>query len=289
MTFFPSVPTHLSLNCRGRILTLDRPRIMGILNLTPDSFSDGGRYTQLDQALFRAEQMLTEGADILDVGGYSSRPGADHISAEEELRRIEEIVRAILDRFPETLVSIDTFRATVARRMLEVGVHLINDISAGTLDTAMWETLVHFGDVPYMLMHMQGRPQTMQENPQYVDIFGEVLAFLAERVQAARAAGLKDIVIDPGFGFGKTILHNYQLWGKLDGFAALGLPVLVGVSRKSMLYRFFETEPGEVLSAATALHLQALQQGVHILRVHDVGEAKRIGQLFSYLQTHGII
>lgn len=285
----PPPTRFLTLNCRGRILTLDQARIMGILNLTPDSFSDGGRFNELDQALWHTEAMLKAGAEIIDIGGYSSRPGALDISPEEELQRIEEIGKAILQHFPEALVSVDTFRASVARRMLEIGVHLINDISGGTLDPQMWETLVQFGEVPYILMHMQGSPQNMQENPQYQQVFQEVLTLLAQRVQAARKAGLTDIVIDPGFGFGKTQLHNYQLLGKLELFQQLGVPLLVGISRKSMLYRFFDTDPSDVLPTTTALHLMALQKGARILRVHDVQEAKRVAKLFSYLQVHGII
>ncbi|MEM0998758.1 MAG: dihydropteroate synthase [Bacteroidota bacterium] len=279
------IPTPTTLNCRGRIIRLDRPLVMGILNLTPDSFSDGGQFNRPDAAYRQAEKMLAEGADIIDIGGYSSRPGADDIAPEEELARIQAITAGIIARFPEAIISIDTFRSTVARAMLETGAHLINDISAGTLDSAMLATVADFA-APYLLMHMQGNPQTMQKNPRYTDVVDEVYQFLVARVKAARKAGIHDLVVDPGFGFGKRLEHNYELFRNLNKFKALGLPMLVGLSRKSMIYRLFSTTPEDVLELASALHLQALAAGANILRVHDVRPAARIARLHSYLK-HG--
>jgi dihydropteroate synthase len=277
------VPKPRTLNCRGRLLLLDRPLVMGVLNLTPDSFSDGGQFNNQDAACRQTERMLKEGASIIDIGGYSSRPGADDISVEEELGRIRDITAGILRRFPEAIVSIDTFRAPVAREMLDLGAHIINDISSGLLDEDMMATVGKY-DAPYLMMHMQGRPQTMQKNPQYEDIVTEVYQYLVERVREARAAGIADIVIDPGFGFGKRLEHNYELFRNLDKFRALGLPMLVGISRKSMIYRLFSTTPEDVLELTSAMHLQALQAGADILRVHDVRPAARIARLHHYLQ-----
>lgn len=280
---------NLSLNCRGRLLRLDQPRIMGILNVTPDSFSDGGQYNELSAAIDRVGEMIEEGAEIIDIGGYSSRPFADDVSPQEELDRIAGIGESILKHYPQTLLSVDTFRAAVAQEMLQIGAHIINDISGGVLDREMWNTLTTFGDVPYILMHMQGRPQTMQENPQYANVLETVQEWLAKQVREARKVGLKDIVIDPGFGFGKKIIHNYQLLGGLEHLVRMNVPVLVGISRKSMLYRLFETTPDDVLELSSALHLKVLEKGAHILRVHDVKAAKRISELYLYLRENGII
>ncbi|MEM6346978.1 MAG: dihydropteroate synthase [Bacteroidota bacterium] len=279
----------LSLNCRGRLLSLAAPKIMGILNLTPDSFSDGGQYNEFDAALERVGVMIEEGADIIDIGGYSSRPYAEDVSPQQELDRIAGIGEAILKNYPQCLLSVDTFRAAVAKNMLESGAHIINDISGGQLDPAMWSTLLHFGDVPYILMHMQGRPQDMQENPQYVNVLQEIQEWLAREVQKAREAGLIDVVIDPGFGFGKEIKHNYQILGGLEHLVRMNVPLLVGISRKSMLYKLFKTTPDDVLELTSALHLKALEKGAHILRVHDVKAAKRISELYLYQKENGII
>lgn len=281
------LPKRLTLNCRGRLLNLNEPLVMGILNLTPDSFSDGGQYNNLEMAVEHAGKMLAEGATILDLGGYSSRPGADDISVDEELSRIREIAVEIMDRFPSAFISIDTFRSEVARQMLDLGVHMINDISAGTLDPEMMSVVAGY-DAPYMLMHMRGTPQTMQGMAQYENLTTEVWDHLVQRVQLARKAGITDIVIDPGFGFGKTIDHNYELFRNLDKFNLLGLPLLVGVSRKSMLYRPFGTVPTDTLELSSALHLKALESGANILRVHDVAPAVRILRLHQML-AHGVV
>jgi dihydropteroate synthase len=256
---------------------------MGILNLTPDSFSDGGRYNSMNQALIQAEKMLSEGAKILDIGGYSSRPGAKDISPEEELNRIESISIAILERFPEAIISIDTFRSAVAKRMLEVGVHMINDISAGDLDPKMMQTVADF-QVPYIMMHMKGNPQTMQSNALYEDVVEEVWAYLIAKIDKARSLRIKDLVIDPGFGFGKKWTHNYQLLKRMAHFQQLNLPILAGVSRKSMLYKLLGTTPDQVLPYTTALHLKALEQGANILRVHDVEEAVNICKIYTFMR-----
>lgn len=276
-----------TLNCRGRLISLEIPRVMGILNLTPDSFSDGGKFNSVPAALAQVEKMLTEGATFIDIGAYSSRPGAQDISVQEELDRLGEVVTQVLAQYPEALISIDTFRAPVAKAMLELGAHLINDIGAGLLDEQMFTTVAAY-DAPYVFMHMQGTPQTMQQAPAYTHVVEEVTAFLVERMVAAQAAGIHDLVLDPGFGFGKTLAHNYELFRNLGRFKALGVPVLIGISRKSMIYRPFGTEPNDVLELTTALHLKAVEAGVKILRTHDVRPAARAIQLHQLL-SHGAI
>jgi dihydropteroate synthase len=261
---------------------------MGILNVTPDSFSDGGRFDSIEKALPQVERMLEEGAAILDIGGYSSRPGAIDISVEEEMSRLAPVVEAIVSRFPEAMLSIDTFRAPVAKAMLERGAHIINDIGAGVLDAKMPEVVASFG-APYIIMHMQGTPQTMQQRPSYTNVVQEVWHFLVERVNVARKAGVKDIILDPGFGFGKKLEHNYALLRKVGLFTQMDLPVLVGLSRKSMLYKPFGAKPEEVLDMAGAAHMHALQQGASLLRVHDVAAAVRIVGMFALLQGNGAV
>lgn len=273
-----------SLNCRGRLLDLSEAKVMGILNLTPDSFSDGGQFNDQDRALFQTEKMLQEGASIIDIGGYSSRPGAQDITHEQELERIEATTIAILQRFPEAIISIDTFRSSVAKRMLEIGIHIINDISAGDLDSQMMPTVASF-QVPYIMMHMKGNPQTMQSNASYNDVVEEVWAYFVLKIDEARSFGITDLVIDPGFGFGKKWEHNYQLLKRLAHFQQLQLPVLAGVSRKSMLYKLLQTTPDEVLPYATALHLKALEQGAKILRAHDVKEAVDICKIYTFMRN----
>ncbi|MFK7969070.1 MAG: dihydropteroate synthase [Bacteroidia bacterium] len=276
------------INCRGTLLDLNSPQVMGILNVTPDSFSDGGKFDSVEKALPQIEKMLLEGARIIDMGAYSSRPGAIDITIEEELQRLEPVVEATLDQFPDVLISIDTFRAPVAQAMLERGVHIINDIGAGLLDKKMPEVVAAY-DAPYIMMHMQGTPQTMQQRPAYENVVEDVWHFLVERVNVAREAGIKDIILDPGFGFGKTVAHNYALLNQLNTFLQMKLPVLVGVSRKSMLYKPFGAQPDEVLDMAGAAHLWALSQGANILRVHDVAAAVRIVGMFALLQGNGAV
>jgi dihydropteroate synthase len=269
-----------TINCKGKLLDLSTPKIMGILNVTPDSFFDGGRYNSVDNALFQVEKMLGEGADIIDVGGMSSRPGAEVISTEEELRRVIPIVKAIQMRFSDAILSIDTVKAEVAKQAIEAGGRLVNDISAGQFDAQLYETVARL-NVPYFLMHMNGTPKTMQHNPEYDNVVTHVTDFFIREVGILRALGVKDIILDVGFGFGKTIEHNYQLLKKLQDFKIFDLPLLVGVSRKSMIYKFLDIEPESALNATSALHFLALQNGGNLLRVHDVKEAKEVIQLWQ--------
>jgi dihydropteroate synthase len=274
--------THFSLNCRGRLLDLSRPVVMGILNVTPDSFYDGGRHADPDAALRQAEKMLSEGAAILDVGGASSRPGAAEVPEQEELRRTEGVVRAIAERFPEAIISIDTWRPGVARAAVAAGAGIVNDISGG-LSLAS-SSPGGPGEVAYILMHMQGTPATMQQAPHYADVVTEVLDFFIQKIAALRAHGVRDIVLDPGFGFGKTLEHNYALLRHLHVFRAVtGLPVLAGLSRKSMIYKPLGIGPEQALSGTSALHMVALQQGASILRAHDVREAVEVVRLWEMI------
>ncbi|MBX3101221.1 MAG: dihydropteroate synthase [Bacteroidetes bacterium] len=274
----------LTLNCRGRLLSLARPVVMGILNLTPDSFSDGGRYMARDAALKRTEEMLAQGAHIIDVGGYSSRPGAQEISPQEELDRVGETLAALLAAFPGALFSLDTFRASVAAPLLQDGVHILNDITAGA-DPDLLALAARY-QAPVVLMHMQGTPQTMQQHPEYTDVVAEVYGSLSWALQRARAAGVGDVLLDPGFGFGKTAAHNYALMDALAQFNGLGCPLLIGISRKSMLTKGLGLSQAQALAAASALHYRALCAGVRILRVHDVAEAAAVCQLFAHT-SHG--
>jgi dihydropteroate synthase len=256
---------------------------MGILNLTPDSFSDGGLFLTPDKALSQTEKMLKEGAVIIDIGGYSSRPGATHISEEEELKRVIPTSEKIRLRFPEAILSVDTFRFKVAKEMLALGAHIINDIYAGRYEPGLFE-LAAAANAPYVLMHMLGTPQTMQQTPQYTSLVEEISSFLIERTKAARKVGIIDTIIDPGFGFGKTIDHNFALFKKLSIFSSLGSPLLVGLSRKSMLWKTLNVKPIETQPALSALHLQALLAGAKILRVHEVKEAVQVITLYEKLK-----
>jgi dihydropteroate synthase len=271
-----------TINCKGKLLDLSTPKIMGILNVTPDSFFDGGRYNSMDNALFQVEKMLEEGADIIDIGGMSSRPGAEIISTEEELKRVIPIVEAITKRFEESILSIDTVKSEVAKQAIEAGGHLINDISAGQFDDKLYETVAAL-DVPYILMHMNGSPKTMQHDPKYDNVITHVTDFFIREVGILRELGVKDILLDVGFGFGKTIDHNYQLLKQLKDFQIIDSPILVGISRKSMIYKLLNIQPQAALSATSALHLLALQNGGNLLRVHDVKEAKEVIKLWKQI------
>ncbi|MEL6970317.1 MAG: dihydropteroate synthase [Bacteroidota bacterium] len=261
-----------TLNCAGTLLDLSVPQVMGIINLTPDSFYASSRKQGTDNALAAAEQMLEEGAAILDLGGMSSRPGAEIISVEEELRRVIAPITTIKKHFPKALISIDTVHARVAKEAVQAGAAVVNDISAGSIDPEMYSTVADL-QVPYILMHMQGTPKTMQLAPQYDDVLQEVLDFFIQEIDQLRSLGLHDIVIDPGFGFGKTIEQNYQLLANMHAFRILEVPILAGVSRKSMIYKLLNTKAEEALHGSTAAHVVALQQGARILRVHDVQAA----------------
>ena len=257
---------------------------MGILNVTPDSFYSGSRVSETDGVLRRAEKMLEDGATFLDVGGMSSRPGAELVTEEEELKRVLPAIEAIHSRFPEALISIDTVWASVARKAVEAGACMVNDISAGRLDPKLYETVADL-QVPYVLMHMQGTPRDMQRDPQYENVVEEVMDFLTMELGKLRELGVHDVILDPGFGFGKTVAHNYTLLRELSGLQILEAPLLVGISRKSMITRVLEVSPEEALNGTTALHMVALQEGARILRVHDVKEASEVIRIFSQLGT----
>lgn len=261
---------------------------MGILNVTPDSFSDGGKYNSPEAALEHTGKMLGEGAHIIDIGGYSSRPGATHISEAEEIDRIQPVVEGVLKNFPKAFVSVDTFRSKVAKVMLEAGVHIINDISAGNMDKEMMEVVASY-KAPYIMMHMKGTPQDMQEEPEYEDVVEEVWDFLTEKIQEARSLGIRDLILDPGFGFGKEILHNYELLSGFDRFQLYKLPLLAGISRKSMMYKLLGLPPEEVVEVGAALHLKLLEKGANILRVHDVAATRKLLGIHLYMKEHGVI
>lgn len=274
----------MTILCKGRLLDLSMPVVMGILNLTPDSFFDGGKYSHADAIFQQAEKMLQEGATILDLGGASSRPGAAEVPEAEEMRRVLPAVTGILQRFPESILSIDTWRAPVAEAAINAGAHIINDISGGSLDPELFATAGRL-QTPYILMHMQGTPQTMQQHPHYEDVVTEVLDYFIEKTARLRAVGVKDIILDPGFGFGKTVAHNYTLLRQLHTFGTVtGLPVLAGISRKSMICKALGVKPENALNGTTALHMVALQQGACILRAHDVREAREVITLWQLLQ-----
>ncbi|MBE8720084.1 dihydropteroate synthase [Sphingobacterium pedocola] len=278
MNKFQTHPTQ-SINVNGKLLTFEKPIIMGILNVTPDSFYDGGQHNNLEKALKKAEQMITEGVDIIDIGAYSSRPGATLISSQEEKDRALPVIHAIRKEFPDALLSIDTFRADVAEETVKSGVHIINDVSGGTIDERMFETVSTL-QVPYILMHMRGLPENMQQHTDYDDIVTDVATFLGERIAALRALGVKDILLDPGFGFAKTMEQNYELLYRVNELHYLGLPILGGISRKSMIYKKLGISAAESLHATMALNTLLLERGVQILRVHDVKEAKQLIDLF---------
>lgn len=266
-------------------MDLSRPKVMGILNVTPDSFYAESRKATQEAVEQRVEQLVREGADIIDIGAYSSRPGADDVSTEEELARLRMGMDVIHRMAPDAIVSVDTFRAEVARACVEeMGVHVINDISGGELDKNMFRTVAELG-VPYILMHMQGTPQTMQQAPHYDNLMADMLRYFAERIVPLQEMGVKDIIIDPGFGFAKTIEHNYELLHHLSDLHALELPLLVGVSRKSMVYRLLGTTPAEALNGTTALHAIALMQGASILRVHDVKECREVVNIINKMHS----
>ena len=274
----------VTLNCKGKLIDLSKPAIMAILNLTPDSFYGQSRINTIDEALKRTAIFIKEGAQFIDLGAYSSRPGANHVSEAEELERLIPIVEAISKEFPEILISIDTFRAKIAEAAVVSGAHLINDISAGNLDLTMFETIAKL-QVPYLMMHMKGTPQNMQENPTYENVTNEVLTYFMEKVSQLRKLGVKDIIIDPGFGFAKTIDHNYKLLQEMESLTILGLPILVGFSRKSMITKVLEIKNEEALNGTTVLNTISLQKGATILRVHDVKAAMECIKLVDMIKT----
>lgn len=261
-----------TLNCKGRLLVLEKPVVMGILNVTPDSFYSGSRTETNDAILRKAEQMLKEGATILDIGGQSTRPGSTRISADEELERVIPAIQLIKQHFPDCFLSIDTYQSKVAQEAVTAGADMVNDISAGEMDAEMISTVARL-HVPYIAMHMQGTPDTMQQNPTYEQVTKDVLDYLIKKTEQCKTAGIRDVIIDPGFGFGKTIAHNFQLLRELEVFQLLKHPLLVGLSRKSTIYKTLGTTAEEALNGTTVLNTIALQNGASILRAHDVKEA----------------
>lgn len=275
----------MTINCKGILVDLSSPKVMGILNVTPNSFYDGGKYKSESEILSQVEKMLLDGASFIDVGAYSSKPNADFVSEKEEISRIVPVVELILKHFPDSFLSIDTFRSKVAAIALKSGAAIINDISAGMLDKKMLETVGKF-NVPYILMHMRGTPQTMQTMTNYNDIVKEMLFYFSERVDAARKFGINDLIIDPGFGFAKTLEQNYEVFQKLDLFKILDVPLLAGVSRKSMIYKSLDIEIKDSLNGTTVLNTLALTKGAKIIRVHDVKEAVECVTLFNKINNY---
>ena len=276
----------MTLNCNGEILDLSLPRIMGILNITPDSFYDGGKYRTKKQIFDRVDRMLKEGASFIDLGGYSSRPHAKDISEQEELDRVIPSIGDLVTEFPGIRISIDTFRSGVARTALEAGAVMINDISGGIRDEKMLDVAAT-AQVPIVLMHMKGTPQTMMEQTEYEHILTDLIRYFSERIAVCRQKKINDVILDPGFGFAKTIPQNYELLDQLALFHTLNAPVLVGVSRKSMIYKPLKISPLEALNATTALHMSALERGAHILRVHDVKPAMECIEMYLRLKKYG--
>jgi dihydropteroate synthase len=273
-----------TLNCNGHLLDISDPIVMGVLNITPDSFYEESRVQSAENMLKKAEKMLYDGATILDIGGMSSRPGATIISEKEELSRVIPAIETVIRYFPKAVISVDTLRANVAKKSIEAGASIINDISGGNFDKAMFQTVADLKNVPYILMHMKGdTPKTMQKQAQYEDITLEIMDFFIEKLGILRGLAVKDIIIDVGFGFGKTIEHNFTLLKKLHVFKMLEVPILTGLSRKSMIWKTLNIPPDDALNGTSALHMIALQQGSKILRVHDVKEAIEVIKLYKML------
>ena len=271
------------INVNGNLMDLEHPRVMGILNVTPDSFYAGSRKQSEEDILQRARQIIEEGGDIIDIGAYSSRPDAKHISTEEETSRLRKALTLLNREMPEVVISVDTFRADIAKMCVEeYGVAIVNDISAGNMDENMMPTVAKLG-VPYVMMHIKGTPQDMQKNPEYDNVLKDVMYYFSEKVQKMRDLGAKDIIIDPGFGFGKTVEHNYILMNKLEEFRIFDLPILVGISRKSMIYRLLSNTPEDALNGTTVLNTISLMKGANILRVHDVKEACEAVKIYCKL------
>lgn len=276
-----------TLNCKGKLLTLDSPIIMGIINITPDSFYKESRIQQMDSIMAKTEQMLAEGADIIDIGGQSTRPGSIRITAEDEAERIIPVVENIKQHFPDAIISVDTFYATVAQKAVAAGAAIINDISSGDMDPDMIETIARL-QVPYICMHMKGTPDTMQQQPHYDDVVKEVLDYLILKVKTCTDAGIKDVVVDPGFGFGKNVTHNFRLLHSLSLFNMIERPLLVGLSRKSTISKILSVPAEEALNGTTVLNTIALMNGAKILRVHDVKAAREAVKLFVAYQADGL-
>lgn len=272
----------MTINCNGTLIDLSVPKVMGILNVTPNSFYDGGKHREINSIIHQVDKMLSEGADFIDIGAYSSKASAEFVSEKEEIERLKVVVKELINTFPNIILSVDTFRAAVAMVAVEHGVAIVNDISAGLLDEKMLPTVADL-KVPYIMMHMRGNPQSMQSLTKYDDIVKEITFYFSERIQKARSFGISDIIIDPGFGFAKTVEQNYEVLNKMELFSILELPLLAGVSRKSMIYKVLENTPQEALNGTSVLNTVALQKGAKILRVHDVKEAVECIKLVSKL------
>jgi dihydropteroate synthase len=273
-----------TVQLNGELIQLDQPVVMGILNLTPDSFYDGGRYQSVHQILQRAEEILAQGGAMIDIGAVSTRPGAGEVEEAEEISRLLPAVKAIRRQFPQAVLSIDTYRSTVVERVFgETGGFIVNDISGGTLDGKMFETVAKLG-IPYVVMHLQGTPRTMQMNPSYRDVVSDILLDLSEKINTLKLLGVNDILVDPGFGFGKNISHNYELLNRLDSFRLFELPLVVGLSRKAMIWKLLNHSPAESLNGTSVLNTLALMGGADILRVHDVREAVETVRLVAELK-----
>ena len=273
------------LNIKGDLLDLSCPKIMGILNVTPDSFYDGGIYSNEKKILLQVEKMISDGADIIDIGGYSSKPGVKTINTKDEEERVIPIIKLISKTFKNTILSVDTFRSEIAEKSLNAGASIINDISGGDLDDKIYH-IAHKYKAPYIMMHMKGVPSNMQHDPTYKKINHEIIKDLSNKIDSAQKKGVNDIIIDPGFGFGKTIEHNFKILNNLKLFKILKKPILVGISRKSMIYKILKTDPSKALNGTTSLNTIALINGANILRVHDVKEAKEVIKLFNFLKEN---
>ena len=274
----------MEINIKGNLLDLNKPKIMGILNVTPDSFFDGGLYNTEKKVDIQVMKMIEDGMDILDVGGYSSRPGAKEISIDEEIDRVIPVVKFIKKEYPELILSVDTFRSEVARNCLDLGIDIINDISAGCIDKNILDVVAEY-NCPYIMMHMKGTPRTMQINPEYENLIKELLIYFAKRIYLAREKGIIDIIVDPGFGFGKTLDHNYTIIKKIENFKLLDLPILVGISRKSFITKQLDIDKKDSLNGTTALNMYFLEKNINILRVHDVKEAKECIMLHEKIKS----
>ncbi|WP_431158851.1 dihydropteroate synthase [Winogradskyella poriferorum] len=275
----------MTINCKGNLIDISTPKVMSVLNVTPDSFYDGGKYKDESEILNQVETMISDGATFIDIGGYSSRPGASEVSVDEETNRVIPVIELILKQFPSTLISVDTFRSEVARKSIEAGASIINDISAGHIDKNMIPTIGEL-NVPYIMMHMRGTPQTMQQQTDYEDLVKDINFYFAERIALAHEAKVNDIIVDPGFGFAKTLEQNFELLNKMELLQIIGKPVLAGVSRKSMIYKTLNTTSDKALNGTTALNMVALQKGAKILRVHDVKEANECITLYNQLNSN---
>ena len=284
-TFGQMIIDKETLNCNGRLFLLDRPKVMGILNVTPDSFFSGSRVQEVDAAITRASSMISEGASIIDIGGVSTRPGAEEVSTSDEKKRVLPIIKALHEEHPEVIISIDTYNSKVAIAAVEAGASIINDVSAGRIDEQMYDAVGEL-NVPYILMHMQGLPRTMQTSPNYNNVGLEVLDFFIAEIDKLRKRHIPDIILDPGFGFGKTVAHNYELLNSIHAFRFLRCPVMTGLSRKSMIYKPLGITADEALNGTTALHMKALIEGSKLLRVHDVKAAVETVRLFELLEAN---